>query len=267
MKKSELAKLLRVPVQQIDAWCRQGMPHHGGRSNRKRQFNAPDVYTWLIANGHAVATEEEGNNPSPPATLLKEEGSGNGNASLGTGSPTARAIPPSPQQPATGPILEAGEGLILRTRAECAQFFGVHVRTVASWLLEPDFPGRAGDKGEQNGYFPASRISQWMQARARSSAAVPNPTRQKLEEVKLAQAEHKLLVERGQLVPLEVVAAEVQRAHSIAINRLLALPDKLVELLPADTDERLRHSYYEAARDEVRAVLHVIGRAIRGENE
>ena len=58
-------------------------------------------------------------------------------------------------------IAEVEVERILLTRDEVARELKVSLRTIANWLQEPDFPGRAGDRGRQNGYFPLNRIKEW----------------------------------------------------------------------------------------------------------
>ena len=261
MKTSELAKLLGVSVKRIDQWCSEGMPAHGPKSKRKRQFNPSLVYQWLIANGHAVADAQtpapEPDPPKPPAKNGKPPAS-----STEDTEPNSPVIPDDPP-----PITEPGDGLILRTRAECAKYFDVHVRTVATWLTDPTFPGKSGDKGAQNGYFPALKIFMWLQRQSRQRTVEANPTRQKLDEIKLAAAEHKLRQERGEVISLDDAIALVSRAQSIAINRLMALPDMLVELLPPDMDQRLKDDYYERASNECKQAAQSVGRALMEDDD
>ena len=58
-------------------------------------------------------------------------------------------------------IAEVEVERILLTRDEVARELKVSTRTIANWLREPDFPGRAGDPGRRNGYYPVNQIKKW----------------------------------------------------------------------------------------------------------
>ena len=61
--------------------------------------------------------------------------------------------------------VEKQDDLVLLTRDDVASYFGVHVRTVASWLCDPTFPGRPSDRGDRNGCFPVETIRLWLDGR------------------------------------------------------------------------------------------------------
>ena len=74
------------------------------------------------------------------------------------------------------------------TREEAAQLLGVHLRTLAGWLRHGDFPGRAGDRGARNGYFPIEEIEAWRARTIGGPASDEDPSGEPTARERLASA-------------------------------------------------------------------------------
>jgi len=128
--------------------------------------------------------------------------------------------------------------LLLRTRAEVAEHFGVGVRSVAQWLNRPGFPGSSGDKFERNGVFPARQIDEWLKHNslgpyARQSTA-DDDSNQRLREINIQLKTLELEQRSGVLVDREEVVRFVAQQNAIAKQALGGLPGLLLGLLPQD---------------------------------
>lgn len=158
-------------------------------------------------------------------------------------------------------------GKIARTRRECADHFGVHVRTVAEWLEDPTFPGRSGTRGMRDGEFPLAEIADWMAKRDALRNGGPQndgselrdqllATRIERETVRTARDRLSLEEEQGRLTTIDAMVELVTRQIHIAKTLLEALPDEAAKCLPetlaaavrADVVRRWRERIYEAER-------------------
>jgi hypothetical protein len=124
----ELRKRFGFSADKLDRLIKQGLPVKG--KGAKRQFDARKVAAWLKAQ---------------PKTERRKDGE------------TAKTKPPAPQRssPEQSPAITAA------TIAEAAGHLKVAPRTLAGWLTDPSFPGKAGSPGKADGYFPIAEIQRW----------------------------------------------------------------------------------------------------------
>lgn len=157
------------------------------------------------------------------------------------------------------------------TRAECGRHFGVSVRAVAEWLLEDDFPGRAGRPGRQNGYFPLDEIEAWLRDRDATrdggpeSAVLPSQLRSKLLAVKIRREERRDSIEAGDLAPLSITIELVGRTIHIAKRLLETIPDEAAKMLPSTMPSDTKIAIIQQWRRRVYEVEDAIAEAILGD--
>lgn len=166
--------------------------------------------------------------------------------------------------------LDDDTGPVYRKRAEVAAVFGVHSRAVSSWLEEPSFPGRAGERSTaRGGYFPARAIARWLRNNNKK-AIIPaglleedppatlstsiNP-RDRLANVRADKAEHELRRLQGALVSADEVKAYFQRTCNYANTALNEFPHRVLAALPHDVDERVKRVVFTIAQQEVKDTL------------
>ena len=135
---------------------------------------------------------------------------------------------------------ERSDELILHTRQEVASYFGVNLRTVAQWLTEEGFPGRAGDPANhgQDGHFPVSTIAAWL--RANKSAGDGNPLRNRLLEIQVEDAEFEHRKKRERWVEVDEVVRRVQQGVNAAVAVLEQLADRQLSRLPSDPKRKIK---------------------------
>lgn len=154
---------------------------------------------------------------------------------------------------------------IAKTRAEAGRLLGVSDRTVSVWQSDPTFPGRAGDVGQANGYYPIEKIRRW-NAERKQTAEVDNEY-SSLRRRKLAAdtrtREVKLARETGDLIALADAQAVIVDAVNAARSQLEAWPSKMVEQVPPKR-AKLRRWLLKMATRQVRDVLRSLEDALRG---
>lgn len=130
---------------------------------------------------------------------------------------------------------------IMRTIPEVANYFGVSTVAVQRWLNDPDFPGQAGERGRQNGRFPIEAIAEWKAARdgTREANQVGSTARERKWNADAEIRELELAKLRGELIEVEAVEREIERAIHNAKSVLNDLPDEILDDLPAKVRERM----------------------------
>lgn len=141
----------------------------------------------------------------------------------------------------------------LKTRGAAAKHFGVHSRTVAEWLTDPTFPGKAGTRGKQDGHFPIDAIGEWLRLRERNEDEADAEEseggqlnseikREKLRKLKLANDETE-----GRLIDADSVRRLFTRSHALANQMLYQLVAAVPACLPTGAGA--------AAKQEVRRAV------------
>lgn len=167
---------------------------------------------------------------------------------------------------------------IARTRRECADHFGVHLRTVADWLEDPTFPGRSGTRGMRDGFFPLEAIAEWMAKRDACRNGGPQvegselrdqllAAKIKRETVRTARDELSLEEEQGRLATIESMAELVTRQINTAKTLLEALPDEAAKALPETIDPAMRAAVILRWRERVYETERMISEAIAGDTD
>lgn len=154
---------------------------------------------------------------------------------------------------------------VYKTRKEVATIFGVNTRTVAGWLEDPSFPGRAGDSRARGGNFPARAIARWLRATGKQASIPPelaedisqpasSTAKDRILNLRGDKAELELRRMQGELIPLSDVVSFLERVQSYAKTVLTELPYRIAARLPSETEDRLRtivHTETERTIDEV----------------
>jgi hypothetical protein len=136
---------------------------------------------------------------------------------------------------------------IVRTRHEVATHFGVSLRTVAEWLTDPSFPGRAGNRGRRDGEFPLLAIKAWWDAK-RGTTVAPDASqsaKDRLNEVRARRAEIELEQLLGTLIEVEEVERFISRTIATAKAVLDQLSDQVLACLPPAVDVEARRKVRE----------------------
>ena len=165
--------------------------------------------------------------------------------------------------------------LVGKTRSECAQFFDVDVSTVARWLVDPSFPGKAGDAGEQNGDFPFEKIAAWLDLKKKSrvnknqhTGNDPTPSsREEYHRIQTERARFKFELERGQLLSAHEVKTEQLRINALAKQTLNPLPDMLVAILPADMPDEIKGEFRARAKQRLKTSFAILASLIRDDGQ
>ncbi len=129
----------------------------------------------------------------------------------------------------------ASDEIILTTRNEVANYFQVSVRTVATWLNDPSFPGKSGDTTGAGGRFPVTAIESWRLQKTQGTVRSEFDDQIKQEQLLKLQLHNK--ASAGQLVDAEEVRRRNIRTHALARRILDAIPDEIKTILPPDTPD------------------------------
>ncbi len=163
------------------------------------------------------------------------------------------------------PVGQAADPIAL-TRADAAEALGVSSRTIAEWLKDPSFPGRAGTPGRRDGFFPLASIETWRRENKEGDASAPRPA-DELAAVR-AQKERLLFAQmQGQLIELAEVENFLSRQIATARTILDALPDQLVNLLPEETDDDTRAKVTKAIERRLAEAYRAIAETITGDRK
>jgi hypothetical protein len=150
---------------------------------------------------------------------------------------------------------------IARTRQEAANAIGVNIRTFATWLSDPTFPGKAGGPGRQDGFFPIEEIAEWwMGKQGLPTSPVPaGPESQRERGIRIRNEQEELELKRmkGELADVVDVERLMRRQIAIAKTVLRPLPEQLLLELPAEppTDAQQWAEMRQRHRLRVQTVL------------
>lgn len=191
---------------------------------------------------------------------------------------TGKAVKPEEKKPDS-------DGPVFTKIREVANFFGVHSRSVKSWLEDPSFPGKSGKPGaddDAKGHFPAVAIAIWLRKSGKKAkvnipaslvlpestptATTPTP-RDRLVDVKTEQAMLELKRMQGRMIDAEEALAFYRRTNSYAVTVLKSLPSRIITSLPASVDERARNAIYEVALKVVNECRRMIAELVEGDQD
>lgn len=244
MRAKELSHKLGVTQKILNRWREDGMP--ATRDRGFWDYDGKAVRQWLLETGKAVEVSER------------------------------RA--PEPQ------AIEDPGGPVHTKIRECAVYFGVHERTVKSWLTDPSFPGRSGKAGDHSlskGHFPAKAIALWLiksgkhdrvripdEVNAMGAAVQPVPTsRDRLVDVKTEQALIELKRMQGKMIDAEEAIAFYRRTNAYAATMMKTLPAQVLAELPTTVDERSREAIFKATQKVVKQVMRMLAELIEGDKD
>lgn len=244
MNSKQLQARLGINAQQLKAWCDEGLPHtrRGNAKNGPREFDPAAVREWLIATGKA-----------------RDEGRGaRDEASNQTSSqPTAETIP-----------------TVAVTRDEAARLLGVDLRTLARYLKEADFPGRAGSPGRKDGYFPIEAIRAWMLERGFGQAAGRSPVDDALAQRRMSRLDLQIIGEQldieqrlGSVCDTEEVARFLERAVATAKAILGDIPDSVDGQLSTRAGPKFRRRLRRLIEAKIADALEALAEVLIGDTD
>ncbi len=236
-----MCRSLGIHRDKLDKWAREGLPRK--KIKNYWVYDEDQLVRWCVENGKA----------EPVDTPQIQE-------------PEVVRYPSSDPQP------------IVCRRAELQQYFGVRLNTVAGWLREPDFPGRAGKAANhgRDGYFPIRDIAYWL-IKTRATTSIPRgliegvegPARKfhqrffgntesrrqtpqdRLTTTRATKAELELKLLQGTVVEVEQVRRMNLRIHGYACTIFRSFPTRLMSVFPSDLDATLKRAILECAKTVV----------------
>jgi len=171
---------------------------------------------------------------------------------------------PTPAEP------EIDAQAIARNRHEVANHFGVDLRTVATWLTDPTFPGRSGKPGRRDGYFPLGDIATWWAAkRGNTPGAVPGGS----------GPQDRIVLFRGDLLELDLQKRRGELVDAGEMHRLLvrhikqvrsvldSLPEEFLAALPTKTPRKLMQRIRKILRRRLDAAYHAFAEMLEGDTD
>lgn len=161
---------------------------------------------------------------------------------------------------------------VVTTRGEAALLLDVNLRTLATWLNDPSFPGKAGSPGRQDGYFPISEIRAWRSAmhggdHRSDAAATEQIAAARLRRLQLEAERDHFELERdiGSILDFEATARLQERAIAIAQTQLDQIVERAIARLPAKTPRRIRRIVRQAIQQGVTSACDALAEAIAGD--
>jgi len=131
----------------------------------------------------------------------------------------------------------------VETRDQVANYFGVHLRTVAAWL-SAGCPGKSGR-------FDLAEIERWRKQTKPNTTAAEAVNRAELLAIKVDRERLARDRERGDMLPVDPLIRWAERYAAEIRARLEQLPDALVAGLPPKTPRRA----VAAARKRLQATV------------
>lgn len=149
---------------------------------------------------------------------------------------------------ASAPPAPAPRGLICRTLAEVAEWFGLELQTVKQWRS-------SGCPGVE-GAYDVQQIARWRVAKGQNNSPPRDlSVKQRLEEQSLelnnARLEVRLRRESGELVSRSAAKAAIQQMFARLKGQLETLPDQLAPLVAQD----VRADFRLDAQTRIRTLL------------
>ena len=154
---------------------------------------------------------------------------------------------------------------ILLTRDEVAREFKVHLRTVASWLKEADFPGRAGDRGKPSGYFPVNAIRNWLADRGPEYEDSEINRKIKAERFRKIKLENDR--QAGQLIERLAVEHWIAEAMAIQKQALVQLQNELIGALPSTLNKKQKSQLRKQIENGIHKALQAMADRYQEEAE
>lgn len=162
---------------------------------------------------------------------------------------------------------------VATTIAETARDLGVAPRTVAQWLTDPTFPGKAGGPGRRDGYFPLGKIREWqaMTHAAHGRAAVTDAEMLAARRLKIQidndRAQIALEKELGSIADGDEVARFLQRQIATAKALLDETADKVDSRLPGKIPPPVRLRIRQAIDEVIAETLNSLAELAVGDQD
>jgi len=161
---------------------------------------------------------------------------------------------------------------IVTTRSEAAHLLRVNLRTLATWLNDPTFPGKAGSPGRQDGYFPISEIRAWRSAtrggdHRSDAAATEQIAAARLRRLVLEAERDHFELERdiGNILDAEETARLMERSIATAQTQLDQIVERALARLPGKTPRRIRRIVRQAIQEGITSACDALAEAIAGD--
>lgn len=242
----ELRKRFGFSADKLDRLIKQGLPVKG--KGAKRQFDARKVAAWLKAQA-----------PSGPKSKVQ--------------SPKSKAAEAKPAQPqASSP--EPSPAIVATTIAEAAGHLKVAPRTLAGWLTDSTFPGRAGSPGKGDGHFPIAEIQRWhlatfgVTARGGGEGDEAAAAAKRLKaQIDCDRAQIELERELKTIGDVDAWEALARRIIAAARAQLEELPDRAAARLPAKLAADVRKTFRRVVEQSVADTLNTLAELIAGDTD
>lgn len=167
-------------------------------------------------------------------------------------------------------------GQIARTRPELAKALGLKSkdpqRQISRWEQQDGFPGRAGKAGRQDGHYPVDEIAAWIDAN--TGQAIPDTedadvvaAKRRVALLEWERKELDALEKLGQLADVDELGQFLAIVTGNTKAIIGALPEKLLESLPASLSEDVRADIYSKAEEIVDSACLEIERYILGDDD
>jgi hypothetical protein len=162
---------------------------------------------------------------------------------------------------------------VATTIAETARDLGVAPRTVAQWLTDPTFPGKAGGPGRRDGYFPLGQIRDWQAAThaANGRAAVTDAEMLAARRLKIQidndRAQIALEKELGSIADGDEVARFLKRQVATAKALLDETADKVDSRLPGKIPPAVRMRIRQAIEEVIAETLNSLAELAVGDQD
>jgi phage terminase Nu1 subunit (DNA packaging protein) len=170
-------------------------------------------------------------------------------------------------KPASAP---APTGRVCTTRAAAAAELGVDIRTLAEWLNDPTFPGKAGSPGRSDGHFPLDEIRTWRSAKF-ENAPGGNDELGRLRilqlQTKVEREQLELARELGRIVDVEDVRNLLEAGVATAKSILDQLPEQVLANLPGKLSKEIKNKIRELAQSKIEQAYTVLESLSREDEE
>lgn len=168
------------------------------------------------------------------------------------------------------PLPAAPAEKVCTTRADAANEIGVNLRTLAEWLNDPTFPGKAGSPGRADSYFPIDQIRAWRAAKF-GTAGGGNDELTQLRAARLrTQVEREQLElarELGSIVDFDDVRNLLENGVATAKSILDQLPEQILANLPGKLDKAIKAKIRELIQTKLEQAYDILEGLSREDEE
>jgi hypothetical protein len=162
---------------------------------------------------------------------------------------------------------------IVATIPEAALLLEVAPRTLAQWLTDPTFPGKAGTPGRRDGYFPISQIRQWhlathgATARGSQTDAEAATAKRLKAQIECDRAQVELEKELLTIGDVEQWEALARRVIAAAKGQLDELPDRVAARLPGKLAPEIKQTIRRVIAQSTADALNTLAELVAGDTD